>query len=134
MKQRFIIDKENRRIICVLENTKHDFLIFLAKHSPSLAHISRDQSSKFLLPNRFIGRAVCSIEDEWNEEIGKSLAYKRAYYKFNKSFFKRASTFFNTWDKKLELFLDSINTYGEKISKKIDKREAWMQKILETNK
>lgn len=38
----------------------------------------------FLMDNKFVGTARCSEEDEFDERIGKNLAFQRAYAKYIK--------------------------------------------------
>ena len=38
----------------------------------------------FIMDDKFVGTARCSPEDEFNERIGKNLAFQRAYEKYLK--------------------------------------------------
>lgn len=80
------------------------------------------------MPGTFMGKAVCSPDDEWNEEIGKMIAFSRAKDKCYKSFFKRANHFIQTIDRRLGDMIEKFNDFGMKLE---DKRVGLEQKINE---
>jgi len=80
------------------------------------------------MPSTFMGKAVCSPEDEWNEEVGKMIAFSRAKDKCYKSFFKRANRFVQAIDRRLGNMIEQFNDFGMKLE---DKRVGLEQKINE---
>lgn len=80
------------------------------------------------MPSTFMGKAVCAPEDEWNEEIGKLIAFSRAKNKCYKSFFRRANHFAQVIDKRLGDIIDSFNDFGLKLE---DKRQELEKRINE---
>lgn len=80
------------------------------------------------MPYTFMGKAVCSPDDEWNEEVGKMIAFSRAKDKCYKSFFKRANHFVQTIDRRLGDMIEKFNDFGMKLE---DKRVGLEQKINE---
>lgn len=80
------------------------------------------------MPNTFMGKAVCSPDDEWDEEVGKLIAFSRAKDKCYKSFFKRANHFVQTIDRRLGDMIEKFNDFGMKLE---DKRLGLEQKITE---
>lgn len=80
------------------------------------------------MPSTFMGKAVCSPEDEWNEEVGKMIAFSRAKDKCYKSFFKRANRFVQAIDRRLGDMIEQFNDFGMKLE---DKRVGLEQKINE---
>lgn len=78
------------------------------------------------MPDRFVGVATCDENDEWDEEVGKSIAFSRAKYKLHNSFFKRANTFVNECDRTLSKLITSLNDYGEHLTLNAEKREKWI--------
>lgn len=80
------------------------------------------------MPSTFMGKAVCSPDDEWNEEVGKMIAFSRAKDKCYKSFFKRANRFVQTIDRRLGDMIEKFNDFGMKLE---DKRVGLEQKINE---
>ena len=105
----FFVNKEKRTVVCVIEDTCYTFINTIEKNFPfSILHgnpfyqgAKREALlQKCVMPNRFVGRAVCSEDDEWDEEFGKHLAYVRCALKVHKSFMKRANKFYSyahTW-------------------------------------
>lgn len=123
---RFIVNEESRKVICILENTKLLFVHFIDDNSNipakinSIANLFSNTPAshlyqKLMMPDKFVGIATCSADDEWNEEIGRQIAFSRLKYKVNKSFFKRANTYFTTLDKWLDDATEIINELGMKL-------------------
>lgn len=122
---RFIIQPERRKVVCIISNTKHylDDFVDLWRNDWDAPWKVRDILT---MPDRFVGVATCDENDEWNEEIGKAIAFSRAKYKLHNSFFKRANTFVNECDRALTKLITSLNDYGEHLSMNADKREKWI--------
>lgn len=122
---RFVVKPERRKVVCIISNAKNyleDF-IDLWKNGWSAPWKVEDN---LRMPDRFVGVATCDENDEWNEEIGKAIAFSRAKYKLHNSFFKRANTFVNECDRALAKLITSLNDYGEHLSMNADKREKWI--------
>jgi hypothetical protein len=79
------------------------------------------------MPSSFIGKAVCAENDEWNEELGRKIAFSRAKDKCYKSFFKRANIFVQAIDKHLGDMIEKFNDFGLKLE---NKRET-LQNIID---
>ena len=91
--------------------------------------LAYDLNKKLELPNSFMGKAVCAPEDEWDEELGKMIAFSRAKDKCYKSFFKRANLLVQKFDTRLGDMIELFNNFGMKleakrvnIQQKIDER------------
>ena len=116
---RFYVNEEERTVICVIPNARFKFLSYM--YDKFMYHrkvgFSVDES-ELELPKQFIGKAVCSKEDEWNEETGRMIAFARAKNKFYKSFFKRANLLVNSIDKELTYMVDTFNSFGEVLNQK----------------
>lgn len=119
---RFYVNEEERVVICVIPNTYDKFIdyIYDVERPRNKVHFIYDHDfhRELQLPKQFIGKAVCSKEDEWNEETGRMIAFSRAKSKFYKSFFKRANLVVNTIDKELMSIVDTFNSFGEVLNKK----------------
>ena len=142
---RYIVNKEKRTIVCLIENTDHMFIHFaennfdipwdcmdgLWSHKPMNKLLRR----KFYMPKRFWGIATCSEDDEWDEEKGKFLAFSRAKNKLNNSFFKRANLYIDTFDKSLNDAVLILNNLGEKLTINSDRRNERIKELFgeETN-
>lgn len=127
----YIINKDKRKIVCIIEKTRNMFVNFAERNfvlSPTcvddpwgiIPH--RELGSQLLMPNRFWGIATCSEDDEWDEETGKLIAYSRAKDKLNKSFFKRADLYVKTLDRYVNDSIDVLNRLGEKLEISTERR------------
>ena len=131
---RFYVDEEARVVVCVIPNTRNLLQGFISEHFSwkdinvdwALAY---DLNKKLELPNSFMGKAVCAPEDEWDEELGKMIAFSRAKDKCYKSFFKRANMLVQKFDTRLGDMIELFNNFGMKleakrvnIQQKIDER------------
>lgn len=111
---KFVINEEKRTVICYIEGTKQLFVNFVRDNLP-LDNTFEMNWDKIMLPNRFVGKAVCSENDEWDEQKGRLLAYDRMKNEINTSF-RRAAQYFVTWyDKKLSESVDILNNYCNKL-------------------
>ena len=127
---KYIINKDERKVVCILENTSSLFTTFIVENLslPMRAFYDGRASVNKLfehlkMPNRFIGIATCSDEDEFDEELGKMIAFSRLKNKVNESFFKRAMLFVDTYDRWLDEATDIFNNLGYKLTVNMNKRE-----------
>lgn len=129
---KFYVDKEARTIICVVSNTQNLMHRFMWENFqfPDIDFTTSGNKlwKSLQLPHSFMGKAVCAQEDEWDEELGKKIAFSRAKDKCYKSFFKRANLLVQTIDKRLGHIINIFNDFGLKLS---EKREALEQQIDE---
>lgn len=134
---KYIIDRDKRKVVCLIENTKFMFTDFM-NHNFVIAvdpFFTYSQSYKslypqLLMPNRFWGIATCDESDEWDEEVGKLIAYSRAKDKLNKSFFKRANCYVDTMDKYLNDSVDILNRLGDKLTASTERRHKKIADII----
>lgn len=81
MKMKYYINKEKRTVVCVGDNCENDALTTVTKRDGILAisvrYLMDRRGKKVWMKNRFVGKAYCAEDDEWDEEIGKSLAKER---------------------------------------------------------
>lgn len=129
----FYVDEEKRTVVCVYPKSKgtgvwpwngaSDLVIDFIEENFDFPDISlcdgvlySSLKNKLKMPYRFVGKAVCAPEDEWNEELGKKIAFARAKEKCYDSFFKRANLFVHTVTKRLGDAIDIFNNFGDKIS------------------
>lgn len=130
---KFYVDESARTVVCVIPNTQLMVTDFIHEHFRwkdmdfwlGLEYILEDQLT---MPRSFMGKAVCAPEDEWNEELGKLIAFSRAKNKCYKSFFKRANSFVQTLDRRLSDMIEEFNDFGLRLE---DKREALEDQINE---
>ena len=131
---RFYVNEEARTIVCVIPNTKHMLVDYIYEHFEfgefkmwSALYVF----NKLNMPNSFIGKAVCSEEDEWNEETGRLIAFSKAKNKCYQSFFKRANTFVQLVDRRLGDVIESFNNFGVKLSEKKEELEKQIEERLQ---
>lgn len=134
-KARFIVNEDARKVVCIIEHTRHLFLNYAEKNlkiTPDCDSVWGGESSrlypKLKMPDKFIGIATCDPNDEFSVETGKLIAFSRAKDKIHNSFFKRANTYINTLDDWLNQAAESINRYGDKIGINTERRH---QKIID---
>lgn len=134
---RFIVNEEKRTVVCIIDQTRALLFRFIDPYSWNtqvrIGSISFDPSNGLLLdlmlPDKFIGKAVCSKDDKWDPEVGKLIAFDRAKNKLHNAFFKRAQLFANEIDKSLSELVTSFNEYGEQLSKSADKRAKKIEEL-----
>jgi hypothetical protein len=127
---KFIINKNNRTVVCIYEGSERTFIDFADHNFNVKTYCDSSFTScqfsqlmdKLYMPNKFIGVATCSENDEWNEEIGKKVAFSRMKDKLNRSFFKRADLYVKTIDKWMDDAVYLINTVGQKLEVNQEKR------------
>lgn len=131
---RFIVNREKRTVVCVIEMT-HDlfirfmednFILDLNEWSRPIEKLHK----RLRMPNKFIGKAVCSEDDPWDEEIGKLIAFNRAKNNLEESFFKRAQLYVDTLDSWLDDAFTKINRYGIKVKVNAEHREQRIAELL----
>ena len=95
----YIVDEKKRKVVAYVEGTKYELIDFIRQNKgilpdePFFGNANRKLYEALYLPNKFVGIATCSPDDEWNPEIGKLIAYHRMKTNMSKSFFKHAETY-----------------------------------------
>ena len=120
----YIVDEKKRKVVAYVEGTKYELVNFISENKgilPDWFDMPK-LHDKLLLPNKFIGIATCSPDDEWNPEIGKIIAYHRMKTNMSKSFFKHAETYYRLMLKKINETVDLINIYGNKLTANYKRR------------
>ena len=134
---KFFVDEEWRTVVCVIEDTYHIIHDFFSigysdvsnKNTPVFFEVNDALWTRLRMPARFVGKAVCAPEDEWNEEAGRLIAFDRAKHKLNVSFFKRAQLFVDMVDEAFTKMVASVNKYGERLSIGENRRQEHIQRI-----
>lgn len=123
---KFVINEEKRKVVCIIDDTESLVLDFLGFPWDNKIPIKNDVADMLIMPNHFTGVATCAPEDKWDPEIGKAIAFSRAKFKVNSSFFKRANTLVNEIDRRLGEMVLSFNDYGRCLDANNKKREKWI--------
>ena len=135
---KFYVNEAERTVVCVIPGTRHMVTNFIEEHF-SFRDINLYDSintwghkwyKELELPSSFMGKAVCANEDEWNEELGRKIAFSRAKDKCYKSFFKRMNNFVQAVDRRLGDTIYTLNSFGSKLSDKKDALDEEIEKML----
>lgn len=119
---KFIINREKNKVVCIYEGCEEKLWNMLCHMGiANYCYIYKDDS---LLPNRFVGIATCSETDEWNEELGKRIAFLRMRKKFYTAFFNVAKKFVGKIDDMLARAVDEFNAFGERVEYNINRESA----------
>ena len=118
---RFYVNEDERTVVCVVPKTQDMVLDFIREnfeyHDIDLYEAINFWDGNFYtktlqMPRNFIGKAVCSKDDVWDEELGRMIAFSKAKEKCYKSFFKRANMFVQTLDRRLGDAITKFNDFG----------------------
>lgn len=131
---KFYVNEEARTVVCVIPNTSDMVIDYIWEHFQwkdinvyeSLEYGKFRNSIK--MPNSFMGKATCAVEDEWDEDLGRIIAFSRAKDKCYKSFFKRANRVVQALDSRLGDMITVFNDFGTKLEAKKDA----LNKIIES--
>lgn len=136
---KYIVDKNKKKIVCIINDTEYLFLNFVYSNFDIMVQDIGDTdfyirknsfSKKFKMPKRFVGVATCSETDEWNEDTGKLIAYSRAKDNLNKSFFKRANLYINSIDKEVDRAAEMLSNLGYKLTINTTKRHEKIASLI----
>ena len=134
---KFIVNEEKKTVVCVYEGCENDFIDFIncnCKLEPFKMLFAEkplfDFHQKMKMPNRFIGVAKCGENDEWDESVGRLIAFSRMKDNLNRSFFKRANTFFYIVDKWLDESAELINEIGNKLEVNQMRRHEHIENLI----
>jgi len=123
----FIVNKEKRTVVCYMVDVNHQFVDTVPYDFDEFLRDDRWSShSKYVLNTKYCGIAKCAPDDEWDEEIGRRIAYHRMLHKFHKDFFRVASKFINTVDALLLDYLEQVNSFGERCSRNYQRQLDWI--------
>lgn len=132
---KFIVKPEERMVICVIDNNVSDMLLDFIQDEASFNDIEiysfYDFDKKLRMPHSFMGKAICAPEDEWDEALGRKIAYSRAKNKLYTSFFKRANLFIQTIDKRLGDMIEKFNDFGTALDNNRQKLDDEIERALQ---
>ena len=138
---KFYVNEEERTVVCVIPKQikrddyvadTEDMLMDFITDNFSFADFDIGEAifmsrKLYRIPKSFIGKAVCAKEDEWDEELGKMIAFSRAKDKCYRSFFKRANVLVNTIDRRLNDMMTMFNEMGDKLNDRREKLEHMIE-------
>lgn len=138
---KFKVDEEKRTVVCWIEGycvrkMAHNFLcdhnIDIFGMRPVMGGM--DKIKKIVnLPYRVTGIAVCSAEDEWNEELGRLIAFNKMKNKLDRLFLKHVQSCVSYIDSTLEKMIDAAEAFGRKSAEATERRNAAIENEIERN-
>ena len=132
---KFYIDEANRKVVCVIPDTKNLVKKYLNRLDVADAFFFDWRvDEKLELPHSFSGVATCREDETFDVETGKLIAYNKAKKKLNTSFFKRANFIVNYFDDRLNMLMEELNRYGMRLSLNTDRRENKINTLLGVEK
>lgn len=123
---KFVVNEEKRKVVCILEDTRYMAEEYYLQNMPSFFY----ENETVEIPDRFVGIATCSKDDEWDVSIGKRLAFLRMRKKFYNSFFKALNRMMTRIDSILERFVDESNQFGVKVEENLKREEEQLKGFL----
>ena len=128
---KFYVNEVERTVVCVIPNTKNMLNDFISDNFSfndfDIEEAIYVSCRSYRMPKSFMGKAVCAESDEWNEELGRMIAFSRAKDKCYRSFFKRANALVNTIDRRLNDMMTMFNEMGDKLNDKREKLEHMIE-------
>lgn len=124
---RYFVSEEKRTVVCVIDEVDDVLWDFCDEFGGQLSTDGKVNSHKWLEP-RYVGKAVCSPDDEWDESLGRLIAYRRAREKFDYSFFRHAQDYITKVGQELDQFVDMVNTFG---NHEADAAAYWQDRIAQ---
>lgn len=76
------VNRKNNVCTAIISECALDALAEYYKQTQN--NVALNRMDLFLMDNTFVGIAKCSPEDEFDERVGKNLAFQRAYEKYLK--------------------------------------------------
>lgn len=119
----FAVDEDKKKVAVWVEGTQTYFIDFALDELPQFSDFIVDHFEELEMKSRYVATATCGENDEWDEEIGKLIAYDRVKEKLNISFFKRAKKLTDLLDKEVNKFVDTVNLYGTKLTVNTKRRK-----------
>lgn len=132
-KVHYIVKKDERVVVCVITGTKNYFFDYMMTRTRQHNYLDSTTfcfDDKYNLKNSYSGIARCVPGDEWNEELGRKIAFNKAKEKLNNAFFKRAKTYVNEVDSEFNQLIGTINNYGVRLALDADKRDKEIDSLL----
>ena len=128
---KYFVNEEKRTVVAVLEGTRYLFQDFIYENDGLMSvNVHYDFDDRYCLPNRFIGIAKCSVNDEWNEQLGKLIAFDRLKEKVNNSFVKCANKYVEDIDKSSNTFCNNTQAYLNKLASNSDRRKNLINQLI----
>ena len=128
----FTIDRAHRRVICVIKISKSIAFDYLNNIESMLSMTIPDEvASRMYLPPSIVGIATCAEEDEWDEEIGKRVAYNKAKLNFVSKLYFAFNVYFSFANKTLGELAATCDILGSRMSANIIRSQQKVEEMIE---
>lgn len=115
----YYVDEAKRTIACVATECEYDLITELIKEFNDskkedkflLANLLSMYEEELMLDYKYIGKAYCDINDEFDVEIGRTIARQKMREKYNKAKANRMERFCETIQKILSGSINKMNFY-----------------------
>lgn len=84
----------------------------------------------FFIKDEFVGKAKCSDEDTFDVEIGKKIAFKRAFVKYTETKKKALVEFIEDFNKAHKAINEDVNKIIANYEHKISNRQSEIDKLI----
>ena len=120
---KFIVNKDARKVVCIFEGGDNieDYL----ESKVSGTYLYWDVNLN--LANRYVGIATCAENDEWDEKIGRRIAFYKMKKKFYNALFRRVNKVIDACDNELARIADSFNLLGAKVQRFVDHETKYIE-------
>ena len=126
----YIVDKENRRIICIYRPPCRIVVNYINTTCPYVFMPEKLYES-MALKSYYRGIAVCAEDDEWDEDFGKLVAFNKVREKYYNAVWRRVNRFFNWLDDSTNESARQFDYMGDKWGKSIDMTEKLIKAHFE---
>lgn len=129
---KFYVNEDKRKVVCVYDVEENLFGACYADSKylnidlENINDIIRDE-----MPTKhFVGVATCSPEDEWNEAIGRRIAFLKVREKYYRSYFKTANRIIDRIDEEIADIACAINDLGERVEDSVYREKERIEQVL----
>lgn len=126
---KFIVKPEDRKVICIYYTRKLLAFDYMFYNFDSIWCTGASDEMK-KMNSYYSGIATCAPEDEWDEALGRKIAFYKMKKKFYTAFFKRINKYFEYMDKALDKAAMQCNQMGNKWEMEIADLEAKIEEKL----
>lgn len=126
---KFIVKPEDRKVICIYYTDSSLIPKYMFYNFESICNWDVIDEIKEM-NSYYSGIASCAPEDEWDEALGRKIAFCKMKKKFYAAFFKRINKYFEYMDKALDKAAMQCNQMGNKWEMEIADLEAKIEEKL----
>lgn len=128
----FKVDEEKRTVRACISNPqiKTMAIDFVNEHFPSLVITNREFLNSLEMNSHYCATATCSVDDEWDVETGKLVAYNRLKNKICTYFFNRLQIATSVIEDWLDAYIEDCNSYGTLLEEQSNMRNEEIKSLI----